>query len=43
MKQIEIGHKNHNIKKYLKIAEEDFKNKKTRSNESYENTNYGLK
>ena len=42
MKQIEIGHKNHSIKTYLKMAEEDFDLGKNRNNEEYENKNYGI-
>jgi len=42
MKRIEIGHKNHNIQTYLKMAEEDFENGKNRSNDKYENENYGV-
>ena len=42
MKQIEIGHKNHSIKTYLKMAEEDYENRKNRNNDQYENENYGI-
>lgn len=41
MESTTIGHKNHNIDKYLEIAEDDYEDGTNQDNDRYENTNYG--